>query len=505
MARHVQVRGSSLFARSTDDQARRASGGRWAGVSMSAEASAQATLMPERAPRWWTLLGPAAMVSVGYMDPGNWATDLEGGARYGYGLVWVLVASNLIALVLQTLTSRLGLVTGLDLATACRAHYTRPVSLALWALAELAIVACDLAEVLGSAVALKLLFGLPMVAGVLVTVLDVFVLLALQRRGVRALYAFVAVLVVTIAACMFAELALVRPSLGAVAAGLVPRLHGGALPLVIGIVGATVMPHNLYLQSALVRRHGPVAPARLKQWLRSSFLGTGLALNVALLVNGAILVLAGAVFATRGLVVDDLREAHRLLAPLVGTGAAATLFAVALLCAGQSATITGTLAGQIVMEGFLDLRVSPFVRRVVTRGLAVVPAALVLAWVGEGGTMPLLIGSQVVLSLQLPFAIVPLLRFTGSEELMGRFASRPAVRLLAAACVVLVTVANAALVVHTVGELRAGSPLAAHALAAVGVAGLGLLAWVALVPLRRARAAETPVEADALGLHLGAS
>ncbi|RYE83776.1 MAG: hypothetical protein EOO75_18920, partial [Myxococcales bacterium] len=318
-------RGGPLFARSTDGEARgtrRGAIGAAGDGTMKALSETAATLGAAgdagTRPRWWTLLGPAAMVSVGYMDPGNWATDLEGGARFGYGLMWVLVASNLIALVLQTLTSRLGLVTGLDLATACRVHFTRPVALALWALAELAIVACDLAEVLGSAVALKLLFGLPMVAGVLVTVLDVFVLLALQRRGVRALYAFVAVLVVTIAGCMFAELALVRPSAGAMVRGLVPSLNGANLTLVIGILGATVMPHNLYLQSALVRRHGPVGPERLRQWLRSSFLGTGLALNVALLVNGAILVLAAAVFATRGLVVDDLREAHRLLAPLVG-------------------------------------------------------------------------------------------------------------------------------------------------------------------------------------------
>ncbi len=449
------------------------------------------------------MLGPAAMVSVGYMDPGNWATDLEGGARFGYGLLWVLVASNAIALTLQTLTARLGLVTGLDLASACRAHFSRPVTVALWLLAELAILACDLAEVLGSAVALKLLFGLPMVAGALVTVLDVFLLLALQRRGMRALYAFIVVLVTTIAVCMGIELVLVRPDVGAMARGLVPRMNGESLYLVIGILGATVMPHNLYLQSALVRRQDRATPERVTEWLRSSFRSTGAALNVALLVNGAILVLSAAVFATRGLAVDDLREAHRLLAPLVGTGLASALFAIALLCAGQSATLTGTLAGQIVMEGFVHMHVSPVVRRTVTRMLAVVPAVVVLWLVGEDSTMPMLIASQVVLSLQLPFAVVPLVRLTNSPELMGTFASRPVVRVLAALCALLVTVANSALVVHMVNTLRPSYPMVASGLAAVGLAGLALLAWVTLVPLRHG--GPTPVvpeSEDSLGMRL---
>jgi manganese transport protein len=453
--------------------------------------------------RLLAFLGPATLVSVGYMDPGNWATNLEGGARFGYQLLWVLVLSNLMALLLQTLAARLGIVSGLDLAGACRAHYSPRVSVALWLLAELAIVACDMAELLGSAVALNLLFGIPMLAGALLTVLDVFLILALERRGARTLEAAVAALVATIAVCLGVDLLLVRPALGPMGHGLVPRLSGASLYLAIGILGATVMPHNLYLHSALVRRREAAPPpAEQRRTLRNSFLGTALALNLALLVNAAILVLSAAVFAARGLAVTDLRQAYHLLAPILGTGLAATLFAVALLASGQSATVTGTLAGQIVMEGFVRLRVSPLARRAITRGLAVIPAVAVLAVAGEGGAMPLLVASQVVLSLQLPFAVVPLLRFTNARSVMGASANGLAVRLLAGACAAVVLVANGALVVHTIVELRARSSALAAVIAAAAFGALALLGWIAVAPLHR-RPDESPVAGDAGALLAG--
>ncbi|HKU39585.1 MAG TPA: Nramp family divalent metal transporter, partial [Polyangiales bacterium] len=293
-------------------------------------------------------LGPALLVSVGYMDPGNWATDLEGGARFGYDLLWVLLASNVMALLLQNFCARLGIVSGTDLAAGCRREFSRPVGIGLWLLAEVAIVACDLAEVLGSAVALQLLFGIPVLWGALLTSVDVLVILMLQRRGMRRLEAVVLVLLLTIGACMLMEVWLAQPSASGILHGLRPTLTGESLPIAIGILGATVMPHNLYLHAALVPR---VSPAQRPSALRRSFWSTALALNLALLVNAAILIVAAAVFWHRGLPIHDLRDAHQLLTPLLGSGIASVLFAVALLCAGQSATVSGTLAGQIVMEG----------------------------------------------------------------------------------------------------------------------------------------------------------
>jgi len=433
---------------------------------------------------WLRFLGAACLVSVGYMDPGNWATDLEGGARFGYQLLWVLVASNLMALLLQGLSAKLGIVTGLDLASACRACYSPRVSAGLWILAELSIVACDLAELLGSAIALELLFGIPLLWGAALTSLDVFFILMLERGGMRRLEAVVLALLSTIAGCLALELFWAQPSLRDVASGLVPRLGGDSLYIAIAILGATVMPHNLYLHSGLLATARGLDPASTRRVLRRSFWSTLLALNVALLVNAAILLLAATIFGQRGLVVTDLREASRLLAPLLGGSVASVLFAVGLLCSGQSATVTGTLAGQIVMEGFVQLRVSPVLRRALTRGLAILPALGVLSVVGEAGSMSLLVGSQVVLSIQLPFAIVPLLRVTGSPQIMGELGSRPWVRHAGIACAVLITLANVALVERTVRELAPANPALSLVLAVLGAAGLGFLIWVACVPLK---------------------
>jgi manganese transport protein len=438
---------------------------------------------PER--RRFAFLGAAALVSVGYVDPGNWATDLEGGARFGYQLLWVLVLSGLIATLLQTLSARLGMVSGLDLAAACRVHFPERLRLPLWLLAEIAIIACDMAEVLGSAVALNLLFGLPLVAGALLTACDVFLILALQRQGTRRIEVLVTLLVLAIGACLGAQLFLARPDVTALSEGLMPRLPGDSLYIAIGILGATVMPHNLYLHSAIVPKRD-VSGHRGDQAraLRRCFSSTAFALGVALLLNAAILVMAAAVFSTRGIAVSSLADAHRLLTPLVGTSAAAVLFALALLCSGQSSTITGTLAGQVVMEGFVRLRLSPAARRMLTRSIAIVPAVVVLSLLGERGTMPLLVASQVVLSLQLPFAIVPLVRFSGSPEIMGRFASPAPVKALAVACAGLVIAANGWLVSRLVVSWYGEHPMLAVALGIVAFGALGLLACTAFVPLR---------------------
>jgi manganese transport protein len=435
--------------------------------------------------RWRVLgfVGPGAMVSVGYVDPGNWATDLEGGARFGYQLLWVLVASNLIAMVLQSLAARLGIAGRMDLAQACRAHYARPVALALWLLCEVAIIACDLAELLGSAVALNLLFGIPLAWGALITGFDVLLILALQHYGIRKLEAVVAVLVLTIGACMALEMVLARPVWSEVASGLVPRLDASSLFIAIGILGATVMPHNLYLHSSLVqtRRIGSGEWAQ-REAIRYNFLDTALALNVALCINAAILILSASTFFSRGIEVTELRQAHELLTPLLGTTLASAAFAIALLAAGQSSTITSTLAGQVVMEGFVRLRISPLKRRLLTRLLAIVPAVTVLFIVGDSGVLQLLVWSQVVLSLQLPFAIVPLIRFTSAPQIMGALVSPRWLRGLAGAAAVLIIALNAWLVARALAPVGGGAAWVAIGLAAV-LCG-GLLAWIAWVPLK---------------------
>jgi manganese transport protein len=393
-------------------------------------------------------LGPGFLVAVGYMDPGNWATDIAGGSAFGYTLLSVILLSNLMAMVLQALSARLGIAAGLDLAQACRAHYSRPVAIALWALAEVAIVACDLAEVLGTAIALKLLFGLPLVWGVLVTALDVFLILALQRYGFRKIEAFIVALLLIIAGCFAFELFHARPDVSGLLAGLVPTpgivSDPSKLYLAIGILGATVMPHNLYLHSSIVQtRAFAHDDAGKTEAVRLATIDSTLALGLAFFINAAILILAAAVFHASGRTgVADIDEAYRLLAPTMGVGAASIVFGVALLASGQNSTVTGTLAGQIVMEGFLDIRLPVWLRRLVTRLLAIVPAVLVVGAMGDGGATRLLVLSQVILSLQLPFAVIPLVAFTGRASLMGRFASPAWLRALAWIIATVIVVLN---------------------------------------------------------------
>jgi manganese transport protein len=373
--------------------------------------------------------GPGYLVAVGYMDPGNWATDIGGGSRFGYTLLSVIVLSNVMAMILQALSAKLGIVTGRDLAQACREHYSRRTSLVLWVLCEIAIAACDLAEVLGSAVALKLLFGLPLLAGVLITALDVLIVLALQGRGFRLIEAFVVTLIASIAACFAYEIFFAQPLWREAAQGLIPRAeilrNREMLYIAIGILGATVMPHNLYLHSSIVqtRAFGPSVRNR-REALRYAVLDSTIALGFALFVNAAILILGAAAFHTRGLHnVAEIADAYKLLSPVLGASLASTLFACALLASGQNSTLTGTLAGQIVMEGFLDIRLKPWVRRLITRAIAIIPAVLVIGIAGEGKVTSLLILSQVVLSFQLPFAVIPLVQFTGNRARMGEFAN----------------------------------------------------------------------------------
>ena len=374
--------------------------------------------------RMFAFAGPAYLVSVGYMDPGNWATDLEGGARFGYRLLWVLVMSNGMAILLQTLAARLGIVSGRDLAQACRETYPRPATMAMWGLCEVAIAACDLAEVLGAAIALQMLFGIPLLWGVLLTGLDTLLLLAFQSFGIRTIEAFILALITVIAVCFCVEVVWAKPDWGELFAGLAPRLNGKSLYLAIGILGATVMPHNLYLHSALVQtRSIGHDDAAKRTACRFNFIDSVVALNGAMLVNCAILVLAAAVFFKHGVVVTEIQQAQQLLAPLLSTKMAGLLFALALLCSGQSSTLTGTMAGQIVMEGFLNLRLRPWVRRLITRAIAIVPAVLVIGIAGESKVTALLILSQVILSFQLPFAVIPLIQFTSDRKKMGEFAN----------------------------------------------------------------------------------
>jgi manganese transport protein len=451
-------------------------------------------------PTFWRRLfafaGPAYMVSVGYMDPGNWATDIEGGSRFGYQLVWVLLMSNLIAVLLQTLCARLGIVAGRDLAQACRDSYPRPVSHALWILCEIAIAACDLAEVLGTAIGLNLLFGVSLMTGVIVTALDVFVLLAIQRFGIRKMEGFILLLVATIGGCFVFEVLLAQPVWGDVVKGFVPRLGSTeALYVAIGILGATVMPHNLYLHSALVQtRQVPRTTEGMRTAARYNLIDSAVALNCAFFVNAAILILSAAVFHARGIEVTEIQQAHGLLVPLLGTGLAGAAFAIALLCAGQSSTLTGTLAGQVVMEGFLRFRMRPWLRRLLTRSVAIVPAVVVIGIYGEQGTYKLLILSQVILSLQLPFAVIPLIQFTSDKARMGSFASPLVVRVLAWISAAIIVGLNAKLVVDTASEWIASAanpwPLRLTLLPAIGATALLLLYVVAHPWLtRRARPA----------------
>jgi manganese transport protein len=387
--------------------------------------------VPTGAGGFWRKLGafagPGYLVAVGYMDPGNWATDLAGGSAFGYTLLSVILLSNLMAMILQSLAAKLGIVTGLDLAQACAREYGRAARIGLWFLCELAIIACDLAEVIGTAIALQLLFGIPLVLGVFITAADVLLILYLQQRGFRRLEAFIIALLIIIAGCFAVELALAGPSLAAIAGGLVPSseivTNPAMLYIAIGIIGATVMPHNLYLHSSIVQTRNflPTEEGK-REAVRFATIDSTVALTFALFVNGAILILAAAAFHEQGRTdIAEIGQAYDLLTPLLGAGIASTLFAVALLASGQNSTITATLAGQIVMEGFLNLRLPPWQRRMITRLLAIVPAAWVASAYGAEGTTKLLILSQVVLSLQLPFAVVPLVKFTSDKKLMGSF------------------------------------------------------------------------------------
>jgi len=404
--------------------------------------------------RLLSFAGPGMLVAVGYIDPGNWATDLVAGSRYSFALLSVVLVSSLMAMLLQVLCVRLGIASGRDLAQACRDAYPR-AALPLWILAEIAITATDLAEVLGSAIALELLFGLPLPAGVVLTGADVLLLLGLERRGMRGLELGVGALVLIVAACFAFELVLSRPDLGAVLAGYAPRaaiLHDrGMLYVAVGILGATVMPHNLYLHSSLVRT--PAAERDRRSAVQHATLDTIVALGGAMFVNSAILVLAATVFHRAGRVdVADICDAHRLLSPLLGSTLASVAFAVALLAAGQSATITGTLAGQVVMSGFLDVRLKPWARRLVTRSLAIVPALVVACVGGQRGAASLLVGSQVILSLQLPFAIVPLLRLSADRRRMGALAAPRWMTVLGWATAIVVIALNT----YLVGSLLRG-------------------------------------------------
>lgn len=398
-------------------------------------------------------MGPAYLVSVGYMDPGNWATDIAGGSKFGYALIWVLLMSNLMALLLQSLSARLGLVRQLDLAQASRSTYSRPVNFFLWILAEIAIAACDLAEVLGMAIGLQLLFGLPLIWGVSLTVLDTLLLLLLQSYGMRKIEVFIIGLVAIIGGAFVVEMILAKPQGAALVQGFIPSLPGPeALYIAIGIIGATVMPHNLYLHSSLVQTRR-INTTEQGVWaaIKYNFFDSAIALNAAFFVNAAILILAASTFFKAGMHdIADIQDAHRLLEPLLGTSLAPMLFGIALVAAGQSSTITGTLAGQIVMEGYLNLRIAPWLRRLITRLIAIIPAIIVILIYGESETGSMLIFSQVVLSLQLGFAIIPLIHFTSDKEKMGIFAIKPWIKIAAWIIAGIIVSLNVKLVVQEI-------------------------------------------------------
>ncbi|HTH64426.1 MAG TPA: Nramp family divalent metal transporter [Gemmatimonadales bacterium] len=415
--------------------------------------------VPVRGTTWWrkalAFAGPGYLVAVGYMDPGNWATDLAGGSRFGYTLLSVILISNLMAILLQGLSAKLGIVTGRDLAQACRDHYSKPVTIAQWLLCEIAIAACDLAEVIGSAIGLNLLFGIPLTAGILITALDVLLVLYLQNKGFRLLEALVITLIATIAGCFLFEIFISRPDGLGIARGFVPDPHILSNPdqlyIAIGILGATVMPHNLYLHSSIVQTRAYDETTEGKRTaVRFAFLDSTIALTFALFINAAILIVAAATFHRSGhSEVAEIQEAYQLLTPLLGVVGASAVFALALLASGQNSTLTGTLAGQIVMEGFLNIRIRPWLRRLITRAIAIVPAALTAIFFGEHGTAQLLILSQVILSLQLSFAVIPLVQFTSERAKMGEFVNPGWLKLLAYTVAVVIAALNAWLLFQT--------------------------------------------------------
>ncbi len=439
--------------------------------------------------KMFAFIGPAYLVSVGYMDPGNWATDIAGGSQFGYKLLWVLLMSNLMALLLQSLSARLGLVRGLDLAQASRAAYHPVINFFNWLLAEIAIAACDLAEVIGMAIGLQLLFHIPLLAGVSITVLDTLLLLVLQRYGIRKMEAFILVLIATIGFAFVAELIFAKPDGVELMKGFIPSMpNNEALYIAIGIIGATVMPHNLYLHSSLVQTRKIDRNSKgIKEAIKFNFIDTAIALNIALFVNAAILILAAAAFFSTGRTdVAEIQDAHRLLNDILGTSLAPILFAVALIAAGQSSTLTGTLSGQIVMEGYLNLRIQPWLRRLITRLVAIIPAFLTIYFLGESATGQLLILSQVILSLQLGFAIIPLIHLTSDKKQMGEFANKLWVKICAWAIACIIVLLNAKLVVATVGEWISESEnatlLYCTVLPVVIAAGM-LLLYITFAPL----------------------
>jgi manganese transport protein len=405
--------------------------------------------------KFFAFLGPAYLVSVGYMDPGNWATDIAGGSQFGYTLIWVLLMSNIIAVLLQSFCARLGIVRGRDLAQASRETYSRPVNISLYILAEIAIAACDLAEVLGMAIGLQLLFGIPLMWGVTITVLDTFLLLFLINYGIRKMEAFILSMIAIIGFAFLAEMIFAKPDLHQVIRGFVPSIpNETALYIAIGIIGATVMPHNLYLHSSLVQtRKFNRAPDDIRKAIKYNVIDSVIALNLAFFVNAAILVLAAAAFFNKGLYdISEIQDAHKFLAPLLGTEWASKFFAIALIAAGQSSTITGTLAGQIVMEGYLNFRIAPWIRRLITRLLAIIPALLVIYYFGEAATGKLLILSQVILSLQLGFAIIPLIHFVSDKSKMKEFVINNYLKITAWIFTIIIVGLNARLIYSQVKE-----------------------------------------------------
>jgi len=449
--------------------------------------------------RMFAFAGPAYLVSVGYMDPGNWATDLEGGARFGYRLLWVLVMSNAMAILLQNLSARLGIVSGRDLAQACRETYPRTVNLALWVLCEIAVAACDLAEVLGAAIGLNLLFHIPLLYGVVLTAADTLLLLWFQSFGIRTIEAFVLALITTIAGCFCIEIFWARPSVSEMITGLAPRLDRNTLYVAITILGATVMPHNMYLHSALVQtRHIGQNEEAKRTACKYNLIDSVVALNGAMFVNIAILVMSAAVFFKHGIIVTEIQQAHELLVPLLSTSLAGTIFAVALICSGQSSTMTGTLAGQVVMEGFLNFRMRPWLRRLITRALAIIPAAITIYVAGNQATFGLLLLSQAILSLQLPFAIIPLIHFTDDPARMGKFANPRWVRILAWTTAAIIVGLNLRLAFMSIDDWLAGAGawrLVIWLVAIpVSIALLGLMVWVSIEPmLARRRLGRAPI------------
>jgi manganese transport protein len=432
--------------------------GGWRRVRVAPSLSEVYRTVPVSGLAWWRKIlafaGPGYLVAVGYMDPGNWATDLAGGSAFGYTLLTVILMSNLMAVLLQGLSSKLGIVTGRDLAQACRDHYSPGVNFALWVLCEIAIAACDLAEVIGSAIALNLLFGIPLPWGVAITALDVLLVLYLQNKGFRLLEALVVTLVATVGACFLFEILRAKPDVGGIARGFLPNpeilKNPAMLYVAIGILGATVMPHNLYLHSSIVQtRQYEETPTGRREAVRYAFIDSTIALSFALFINAAILIVAAATFHTTGRTdVAEIQDAYKLLTPLLGAGAS-TVFALALLASGQNSTLTGTLAGQIVMEGFLNIRLRPWLRRLITRAIAIVPAAVTAILYGEHGTAQLLIFSQVILSLQLSFAVFPLVMFTSDRRKMGDFVNPTWLKALAYLVATIIASLNGWLLVQT--------------------------------------------------------